>query len=795
TMANYNRYIQKIEVTYTPDLGGKEECGLAFSAATAEGIVGETFTAPELSNPHDLPLSWSSSDESVATVDEDGKVTLVGGGTAVIEASTEGDDSYARGNARYTLTVMPAAANIAQLYADAPEQNDLVKVNFPMIVTYATKSNAYVKDEEGNATLIHNIKNDGNTGASADIYKVGDIIPAGWVATNDGVNGFKGLPEEVTETTTVVYPEVESISYEADANKVVTLMDVTFETSTNAKDKTYGTTLDGTTYEFQNTFEIADSPAGTYNATVVVKYNKIRNTVYSWLAPIEFAKDPVFPETFEVEVSSETLIIEKEEEEGGHRIIVGGSCAEDTATVEVIVPEGWDGFIGMSDSDYSEDIEYSKLSAKRKAAAEAEWAPIETMLAYGFKKTNSFVFPVDGEEHSGKLYLYKGEKVDMANEISVDFQAEKTTVEVKPEFPKEFVVTVSDENLTVSQEAIDVDYHQITIEGESDKETVTVELEVPEGWDGYYSLSSNDYEPDFGGMKRARAIAEDAEDDGMWMPVSELPEMMKGIKEGNSLIFNVGEENQNGMFFLFKGEMAYMAQIYMEVNVTTAETPEPAPEFPKEFVVTVSDENLTVSQEVIDVDYHQITIEGESDKETVTVALEVPEGWDGYYSLSSNDFEPDFGGMKRARAIAEDAEDDGMWMPVSELPEMMKGIKEGNSLTFNVGEENQNGMFFLFKGEMAYMAQIYMEVNVTKAETPEPADPVFPETFEITMNPAPSETLKVTQGDFEGVYSIEISGSCAEDKVVVTLAVPEGWDGFFGMTDAEFVPDVNNDPM
>ncbi|MDE5808086.1 MAG: hypothetical protein K2H76_08200, partial [Muribaculaceae bacterium] len=602
------RYIHSIEVTYTADLGGKEECGLAFSTATAEGIVGETFTAPELSNPHDLPLSWSSSDESVATVDEDGKVTLVGGGTAVIEASTEGDDSYARGNARYTLTVMPAAANIAQLYADAPEQNDLVKVNFPMIVTYATKSNAYVKDEEGNATLIHNIKNDGNTGASADIYKVGDIIPAGWVATNDGVNGFKGLPEEVTETTTVVYPEVESISYEADANKVVTLMDVTFETSTNAKDKTYGTTPDGTTYEFQNTFEIADSPAGTYNATVVVKYNKIRNTVYSWLAPIEFAKDPVFPETFEVEVSSETLIIEKEEEEGGHRIIVGGSCAEDTATVEVIVPEGWDGFIGMSDSDYSEDIEYSKLSAKRKAAAEAEWAPIETMLAYGFKKTNSFVFPVDGEEHSGKLYLYKGEKVDMANEISVDFQAEKTTVEVKPEFPKEFVVTVSDENLTVSQEAIDVDYHQITIEGESDKETVTVELEVPEGWDGYYSLSSNDYEPDFGGMKRARAIAEDAEDDGMWMPVSELPEMMKGIKEGNSLIFNVGEENQNGMFFLFKGEMAYMAQIYMEVNVTKAETPEPAPEFPKEFVVTVSDENLTVSQEVIDVDYHQITI-------------------------------------------------------------------------------------------------------------------------------------------------------------------------------------------
>ena len=42
------------------------------------------------SNPYGLSVSWSSSDESVVTISEDGMVTVVGVGTATITASLRG---------------------------------------------------------------------------------------------------------------------------------------------------------------------------------------------------------------------------------------------------------------------------------------------------------------------------------------------------------------------------------------------------------------------------------------------------------------------------------------------------------------------------------------------------------------------------------------------------------------------------------------------------------------------------------------------------------------------------------
>ncbi|MDE6368120.1 MAG: Ig-like domain-containing protein [Muribaculaceae bacterium] len=121
----YNRFIHSIELTYSVDLGGKNECGLSFSETEAEAVIGEEFTAPVLSNPNNLPVSWSSSDENVATVDADGNVTLVAGGKTTITAATEGNDEYAAGNTRYVLTVVPYATDIAQMMEFAPEVYDL----------------------------------------------------------------------------------------------------------------------------------------------------------------------------------------------------------------------------------------------------------------------------------------------------------------------------------------------------------------------------------------------------------------------------------------------------------------------------------------------------------------------------------------------------------------------------------------------------------------------------------------------------------------------------------------------
>lgn len=78
---------------------------LSFSATEASVVLGESFTAPTLYNPHNLPLTWSSSKTSVATVSGQGAVTIVGAGTTDITASFAGNKEYLAGDASYKLTV------------------------------------------------------------------------------------------------------------------------------------------------------------------------------------------------------------------------------------------------------------------------------------------------------------------------------------------------------------------------------------------------------------------------------------------------------------------------------------------------------------------------------------------------------------------------------------------------------------------------------------------------------------------------------------------------------------------
>ena len=81
--------------------------GLAFSSTTATAKIGESFTTPTLTNPYNLSLTWTSSNESVATVDQTGTVILVSAGATIITATFEGSDDYEAGSINYTLTAEP----------------------------------------------------------------------------------------------------------------------------------------------------------------------------------------------------------------------------------------------------------------------------------------------------------------------------------------------------------------------------------------------------------------------------------------------------------------------------------------------------------------------------------------------------------------------------------------------------------------------------------------------------------------------------------------------------------------
>ena len=84
----------------------KQEPGFTFSAETAEATLGEAFSAPTFSNPNNVEVTFASSDKDVATINEQGEVTIVAAGTTTISATSEETDTYRAGTASYTLTVV-----------------------------------------------------------------------------------------------------------------------------------------------------------------------------------------------------------------------------------------------------------------------------------------------------------------------------------------------------------------------------------------------------------------------------------------------------------------------------------------------------------------------------------------------------------------------------------------------------------------------------------------------------------------------------------------------------------------
>lgn len=83
------------------------EAELSYTQTEFTVYADADFTAPELVNPHNLTVTYSSSDENVAKVNETtGEVELMGkAGKATIMATSAATDEYLAGSASYTITV------------------------------------------------------------------------------------------------------------------------------------------------------------------------------------------------------------------------------------------------------------------------------------------------------------------------------------------------------------------------------------------------------------------------------------------------------------------------------------------------------------------------------------------------------------------------------------------------------------------------------------------------------------------------------------------------------------------
>ena len=120
----------------------------------------ESFEAPILNNPHDLTITYSSSNTDVATVDATtGEVSFVGGGETVITASSQKTDEYKAGSAQYTLKVTDVPVEydfetVAELNALAATEGEYKGYLTDAVVTYVPDNkNAFIKDATGSILL------------------------------------------------------------------------------------------------------------------------------------------------------------------------------------------------------------------------------------------------------------------------------------------------------------------------------------------------------------------------------------------------------------------------------------------------------------------------------------------------------------------------------------------------------------------------------------------------------------------------------------------------------------------
>ncbi len=144
-----------------------------------------------------------------------------------------------------------------------------LRINYPLTVAFKNFNNNFACNGNDFIQIY---------GSQPD-YKVGDVIPAGWVGCYDLYNG--ATPEilnsadmqAATENNGFTPAKVSEISA-ADVNKVLTLENVVFAEATPSKKENFSGTVGGNTVSFRNNYTLASVEAGTYNVTgVVTVYN------------------------------------------------------------------------------------------------------------------------------------------------------------------------------------------------------------------------------------------------------------------------------------------------------------------------------------------------------------------------------------------------------------------------------------------------------------------------------------------------------------------------------------------
>lgn len=168
--------IETITVIYelgTPD-APKQKQTLSFPEESYTATIGSAFTSPVLSGAKTV-VTYSSSDENVATVDDQGKVTLIAAGKTTITATAAGDDNYMAASVSYTLVVNTAPSSVV--------------VSFPWVEDFSGNDidTKYSLVSGGSTTKVYNENLAGGTAPEILISKGNGSLTA-----NIDLNGTSG---------------------------------------------------------------------------------------------------------------------------------------------------------------------------------------------------------------------------------------------------------------------------------------------------------------------------------------------------------------------------------------------------------------------------------------------------------------------------------------------------------------------------------------------------------------------------------------------------------------------------
>lgn len=287
-------YVKNVTVEYSAatDL---EAAGMSFPESEySVKFPSETFTAPTLTKATDALATYTSSDEGVATVDAaTGAVTIVKPGTTVITATCEANDRYAKGTAKYTLTVFAAASSFQDLLELAKlDPSGSFQIDCPLTVTFVNGRYLYVVDDKDNAGLIY-----ANKAEDIANYKAGDVLSTEWMVKYSDYNNLpefipvSDMPAVASEgasfdVTEVTLAEVD----DSMINHMVCIMDVTLpeempaNTTDGNKTTVVNTTVTNgdTSLIFRNTFGL-----DAFKAAADKKYN-VKGIVSIYKEDIQF---------------------------------------------------------------------------------------------------------------------------------------------------------------------------------------------------------------------------------------------------------------------------------------------------------------------------------------------------------------------------------------------------------------------------------------------------------------------------------------------------------------------------